>query len=172
MMIEPGYVRMMARYNAWQNRQLSDALDGVPLEVLRADHGAFFGSILGTLNHILWADRLWMSRFAPDLQAPPEGGIVTSTELCPTFAVWGAERFAMDGMIARWAKGLHAVDLAGALRFHSRSLGREARSPMAQCVIHMFNHQTHHRGQVHAMLTKSKIGAPVSDLFLMPEETE
>ncbi|WP_294623706.1 DinB family protein [uncultured Roseovarius sp.] len=170
MVIEPGYVRMMARYNAWQNRQLSESLDGVPLDVLRADHGAFFGSVLGTLNHILWADRLWMSRFAPDLQAAPEGGIEASTELCPTFGVWDAERFACDGLITRWAKRLHAVDLTGELRFHSASLGREATSPVARCVTHFFNHQTHHRGQVHAMLTKSKIEAPVSDLFLMPED--
>jgi uncharacterized damage-inducible protein DinB len=170
MVIEPGYVRMMARYNAWQNRQLSVALDGVPLDVLRAGHGAFFGSILGTLNHILWADRMWMSRFAPDLQAKPGGGIAESTELCATFGVWDAERFATDGLIRCWAKGLHAVDLIGELRFHSASLGREATSPVARCIVHMFNHQTHHRGQVHAMLTKSNIEAPVSDLVFMPED--
>jgi len=169
-MIEPGYVRVMARYNAWQNRQLSDALDGVRLDVLRADHGAFFGSILGTLNHILWADRMWMSRLAPDLQTKPAGGIEASSDFCPTYGVWDAERFATDGLIAGWAKGLHAVDLIGELRFHSASLGREATSPLARCVAHMFNHQTHHRGQVHAMLTKSRIEAPVSDLFLLPED--
>jgi len=168
-MIEPGYVRMMARYNAWQNRQLSDALDGVPLDVLRADHAAFFGSILATLNHILWADRMWMSRFAPDLQAAPEGGIAESTELCATFGVWDAERFATDGLIRRWATGLHAVDLVGNLTWFSGAGGAEVTRPLAACVIHMFNHQTHHRGQVHAMLTKSSIEAPVSDLFLMPE---
>ena len=168
-MIDPGYVRMMARYNAWQNRQLSEALDGVPLEVLRADHGAFFGSILGTLGHILWADRMWMSRFAPDLQAAPEGGIAASPGSCPTFGAWDAERFAMDGVIARWARGLHALDLTGKLTWFSAASGAEVTRPLATCVIHMFNHQTHHRGQVHAMLTKSKIAAPVSDLFLMPE---
>lgn len=170
MMIEPGYVRMMARYNAWQNRQLSDALDGVPLDVLRADHGAFFGSILGTLNHILWADRMWMSRLAPDLQAAPMGGIDKSTELCPTFGGWDAERFAMDGVLTRWAKGLHSVDLVGDLIWFSGASGAEVTRPLAACVIHMFNHQTHHRGQVHAMLTKSNIKAPVSDLVFMPED--
>jgi uncharacterized damage-inducible protein DinB len=169
-MIEPGYVRVMARYNAWQNRQLSDALDGVPRAVLRADHGAFFGSILGTLNHVLWADRMWMSRFAPDLQAKPEGGIEASTDLCPAFGVWDAERFATDGVIEGWTKAVQAVDLARDLTWYSGASGAEVTRPLSNCAVHMFNHQTHHRGQVHAMLTKSRIEAPVSDLFLLPED--
>ncbi|MEQ9176308.1 MAG: DinB family protein, partial [Alphaproteobacteria bacterium] len=64
-MITPEYCRMMARYNAWQNRQLTESLDAQPLEVLTEDRGAFFGSILGTLNHLLWGDRMWMARFDP-----------------------------------------------------------------------------------------------------------
>lgn len=169
-MIGPAYPRQMARYNAWQNRQIHAALDGASLDDLRADHGAFFGSILGTLSHILWADRIWMSRFAPDLVGAPEGGIEGSPELCPTLAVWSAERFVTDAAIARWADKLHALDLTGDLTWHSGALGREVSKPKALCVVHMFNHQTHHRGQLHAMMTRAGFHAPVSDLFAMPED--
>ncbi len=62
-MIDRDYCIAMAHYNAWQNTQLTDSLDGVGDAVLRQDRGAFFGSILGTLNHVLWGDTLWMSRF-------------------------------------------------------------------------------------------------------------
>lgn len=170
-MITPDYCRLMARYNAWQNRQLEKALEGVPLDRLKTDHGAFFGSILGTLNHILWADAMWMSRF--DRTVPrPGGGIPDSPGMFPTLDAWSAERFRMDGQIARWAAGLKAADLAGSFSFRSASLGGKVSRPLAPCVIHMFNHQTHHRGQVHAMMTRAGLKAPVTDLFLMPEEEE
>jgi len=166
-MISPEYCRMMARYNAWQNRQLAKLLDGVPLDALKADHGAFFGSILGTLNHILWADAMWMSRFEPAIPKP-EGGIGDSPGMCPTLGAWSAERFAMDGRIADWAGRLSAIRLAGDLHWHSAAAGRDQSKPVALCVVHMFNHQAHHRGQVHAMMTRQGWEAPVTDLFLMP----
>jgi uncharacterized damage-inducible protein DinB len=160
----------MARYNAWQNRQLTEALDGVSLEVLRADQGAVFGSILGTLNHVLWGDRVWMHRFAPDRVEAPGCGLQASPDLCATFGVWSADRFAMDGRIRLWADRLHAVDLTGDMTWVSGALGREVSKPLALCVVHMFNHQTHHRGQTHAMLTAAGAEGPVSDLFAMPQE--
>ncbi|KZY46399.1 damage-inducible protein DinB [Roseovarius sp. HI0049] len=168
-MITPDYCRLMARYNAWQNRQIEKALEGVPLEDLKADHGAYFGSILGTLNHLVWGDRMWMSRFDPAC-ARPEGGIKKSTDLFPTLGAWSAERFRVDGMIARWAAEVHAVDLTGSFRFYSGAMGAEVTRQIAPCVVHMFNHQTHHRGQVHAMMTKTGLTAPVTDLFIMPDE--
>lgn len=170
-MITPEYCRLMARYNAWQNRQLEKALTGVSLDDLRADHGAFFGSILGTLNHVLWGDQIWMSRLDDSFEAPG-GGIEGSVDCCATLGVWSAERFRLDGRIARWAAELHAVDLAGTFTFTSSVLGREVTRPIAPCVVHMFNHQTHHRGQVHAMMTRTGLKAPVSDIFLMPDEEE
>ncbi|WP_397542302.1 DinB family protein [Roseovarius salis] len=168
-MITPEYCRLMARYNAWQNRQLARLLRDVPLDDLKADQGAFFGSILGTLNHVLWADRMWMSRFDAGF-AKPEGGIRESVDLCPTLGVWDAERFAMDGSIAAWADRLGAIRLSGDLSWHSAASGRDQSKPLALCVVHMFNHQTHHRGQVHAMMTRAGLEAPVTDLFLMPED--
>ena len=168
-LITPDHCRLMARYNAWQNRQLERRLRDLPLDTLKADKGAFFGSILGTLNHVLWADALWMSRFDAGF-ARPEGGIGESVGLCPTLGVWDAERFALDGRIIAWAEDLSAVRLAGDLAWYSAAAGREVARPLALCVTHMFNHQTHHRGQVHAMMTGLGVEAPVTDLFLMPRD--
>ncbi len=166
-MIEAGYVRTMARYNAWQNRQLTEALTEVPEDVLREDRGAFFGSIMATLNHILWGDTIWMSRFDPSVAAPTNRDHLNFT---PTFAVWSAERFRMDGAIRMWADTLRTLDLKGPLTWYSGMAKREMHAPLELCVAHLFNHQTHHRGQVHAMMTAAGLEAPVSDLIFLPEE--
>ena len=170
-MIDKGYVRSMARYNAWQNRQLTEALKDIGDAELRKDRGAFFGSIMGTLNHILWADTIWMSRFVPSMQKPA-GGISESVDFTPTFAVWSADRFRMDGAIRMWADTMSSLDLKGQMSWFSGALGRDVRKSVETCVIHMFNRQAHHRGQVHAMMTAAGMDAPVSDLPFMPEENQ
>lgn len=166
-MINPGYVLTMARYNAWQNKQLMAAMEGMSDEALRADRGAFFGSILATANHLLWGDQMWMARFQG--QEPPPGGIEGSTGLHPTRADWSAARFRMDGRILLWAEKLHALDLVGDLSWYSGFMKQDVTRPKGALIVHMFNHQTHHRGQIHAMLTAAGVTAPVSDLFFMPE---
>ena len=164
-MIDPAFVRLMARYNAWQNEGLRDIVERMDRAELDRDRGAFFGSIRATLNHLLWGDLIWMSRF--DGGAVPEGGIGGSVDLTPTIAEWGARRFKTDGRIRLWADGLKAVDLAGDLNWYSGAAGREMRRPIAPLVVHFFNHQTHHRGQVHAMLTAAGARPGDTDLFLM-----
>jgi uncharacterized damage-inducible protein DinB len=168
LMIGSDFCRMMARYNSWQNRQLFDLLRYLPPRELARDRNAYFGSIIGTLSHLLWGDQMWMSRF--DGGSTPGGSIADSTSLVPTLGAWEAERFRMDGRIRIWATSLDNLDLLGNLTWYSGAMGREVVKPMAQCVMHMFNHQTHHRGQVHAMMTAAGISAPVSDLVFMPEE--
>jgi uncharacterized damage-inducible protein DinB len=166
-MIDRDYCVVMARYNAWQNRQLTDLLEALdPIELTR-DRKGFFGSVLATLNHLLWGDQMWMSRF--DGGSAPNGGIAQSTTLHPTLGTWDAARFQMDGRIKLWAAALTNVDLKGDLTWFSGATGRDVTRPLARCVVHMFNHQTHHRGQVHAMLTAAGSPAPVSDLVFMPE---
>ncbi|ASM72253.1 MULTISPECIES: DinB family protein [Roseobacteraceae] len=165
-MIDKSYVATMARYNAWQNSQLTDIVTHMDHEALELDRGAFFGSILGTLNHLLWGDRIWLNRFGADVDAP-ELPLAQSAALTPTVAAWGAERFQVDGRLTIWADGLHNLDLAGGLTWFSGSVKTKVTRPFAECVVHMFNHQTHHRGQVHAMLTAAGQSAPVSDLFIM-----
>ena len=167
-MIDRDYCQLMARYNAWQNNQLTDELERLDVAELTKNRKAFFKTILGTINHLLWADLMWMSRFEGGPQPP--GGIAESVDLQPTLAAWSADRFRTDGRIRLWAEKLSNVDLKGDLQWYPGLLGRDVRKPFSSCVVHMFNHQTHHRGQVHAMLTAAGSPAPVSDLFLMPED--
>lgn len=167
-MIDRSYVLRMARYNAWQNRHMKGAMESLTDAALREERGAFFGSILGTANHLLWGDMLWMSRF--DGGSAPKGGIPESPGLTPTLAEWGTERFRTDGRILKWAEGLSSPALTGSLSWHSGALGREVTKPQALCVMHFFNHQTHHRGQIHAMLTAAGATTHDTDLFIMPED--
>lgn len=168
-MIDADYVRLMARYNKWQNVQLMPVLEAMPQDALTEDRGGFFGGLLATANHLLWGDTIWMSRFDPSVEAPA-GGIPESVNLHPTAGSWAAARFHMDGTIRIWAEALDTIDLKGALTWFSGALGREVTAPMETIVVHFFNHQTHHRGQIHTMLTAMGETAPVSDLFIMPEE--
>lgn len=167
-MIDPGYVRTMARYNDWQNRQMEAVFAGLSTEALEADRGAFFGSILGTLSHLLWGDWVWMSRF--DGGDGPEGGIPESVGVILSFKNWAEARDRMDARILSWADGLCADDLAGDLTWFSGAAQAEMSQPLALCVTHMINHQTHHRGQLHAMATGAGLTGWITDLFLLPKE--
>jgi uncharacterized damage-inducible protein DinB len=167
--IDKDYVLTMARYNAWQNRQLMEIVPQIKKADLMKDQGAFFGSILETLNHLLWGDTVWMSRWCLDV-ATPEGGIEGSRKMTKTIGDWQAERFRMDGRIRIWAETLTNLDLIRTLSWYSGALDQNVQRPLRLCIAHMFNHQTHHRGQVHAMITALGHAAPTTDLFAMPED--
>lgn len=167
-MIDAAYVRTMARYNSWQNGQLMPVIEAMPLKDLKKDRGAFFGSILGTANHLLFGDTIWMSRFDPSVEPPRTD--VLHTELHPTAGAWAADRFRLDGKIRFWADGVRALDLTGDITWYSGAEQQEFTVSVAQAVVQMFNHQTHHRGQIHAMLTAAGVQAPVTDLVYMPKE--
>lgn len=167
-MITPEYCRVMARYNAWQNQNIRRIVEGMDADALGRDRGAYFGSIHATLNHLLWGDTIWMSRF--DGGQGLDVAMKDSVDMTPTITVWWAERFKMDGRISLWAEDLSSLDLVGELTWFSGLLGREVHRPVGLCVTHFFNHQTHHRGQVHAMLTAAGATTDDTDLFLMPGE--
>lgn len=166
-MIGAGYCRTMARYNAWQNGQLAGYLRELGVEDLARDRGAFFGSILGTINHLYWGDLIWMSRF--DGGPGPEVPSARSAEVFDDVERWEAGRTALDQRITAWANGLSDADVAGDFTWYSGASGREITAQKALVLVHFFNHQTHHRGQVHAMLTATGSKAPVSDLAFMPD---
>lgn len=168
MMIDYNYCKIMARYNAWQNNQLSDLVKGVSSADLSLDRGAFFGSILGTLSHVLWGDLAWMSRLEGG--AMPKGVLGDTDKFVQVAADWAVERKRTDKRIRLWADQLSDDDLQGELIWFSASVDRDVSKSKALCVTHMFNHQTHHRGQVHAMLTAAGSKAPVSDIVFMPED--
>lgn len=150
-MITPAYAQTMAAYNAEMNRRTYAAAARLSDAQRRQDCGSFFKTIHATLNHLLWADRTWMSRFA----AWPKPGvnIKGSTTLVDDFATLRVERGETDTAITAWAASLPQSWLNGELTWFSGAMQRDMSMPVAPLVIHMFNHQTHHRGQIHAMLT-------------------
>ena len=168
-MINKAYVLKMSRYNAWQNKQIIDVVKVMDEEELRLKRGAFFDSILGTLNHLLWGDAIWMSRWS-DQVATPDKSIAQSIEFTSTSENWVSERLSMDGCILNWAKDLTNVELQGDLNWFSGALQKEVTRKKELCVMHMFNHQAHQRGQVHAMLTAAGQDGATSDLFILPED--
>jgi len=165
-MISADYIRLMARYNRWQNESISAAADGLSDEARRLDRGAFFRSIHETLCHLLWGDKIWLSRFT-DYPAP-DGGIPSSTALHIDWAPLRADRCETDEAIANWAAALRDEDLEGDLTWYSGAAGKDLTRPRAVLAAHMFNHQTHHRGQVHAMLTAAGAKPDDTDIPFMP----
>ncbi len=160
------HFRMLARYNRLANDRLYEACARLSEVELKRARPAFFGSIHGTLNHILLGDRIWLTRF--------EGGEAPSTNLgailYEAFAELGAARVAGDGRIEAFAAGLTPGFLAGTIRYVDNE-GRAFDDPVAMLLAHLFNHQTHHRGQVHDMLMQTQVAPPVLDLHrvLKPE---
>jgi uncharacterized damage-inducible protein DinB len=167
-MITRTWLQMMARYNQWQNESLFSSAGGLSDTDRRADRGAFWGSIHGTLSHLLWADLLWMSRFG--LVAAPTGGQKASADLFSDWAGLGAERRSLDATIISWADRYPTGPIDGELRWYSGSLGRETEAPLSVVLTHIFNHQTHHRGQAHALVTAAGATPGDTDLFLMPAQ--
>jgi uncharacterized damage-inducible protein DinB len=165
--ISPAYCQTMARYNAWQNQSLFHAAAGLSEVAREQDRGAFVGSIRATLSHLMWGDLMWMARF--DGGAAPGGSIADSPAMFDWPTLW-AERPKLDARIAGWSWMVTEGELAGDLSWYSFALGREMSKPYALCVMHLFNHQTHHRGQVHAMLTAAGARPDDTDLLFMPDE--
>jgi uncharacterized damage-inducible protein DinB len=165
-MIDVAYVQRMARYNRWQNENLYGVADTLSDAERRRERGAFFGSIHATLNHLLWGDRIWMSRFASTPK--PDGGIPQSVSLIADWDELKRERAAFDAVIVDWADRLDQASLDGELTWFSGARKAEVRKPRWLLVTHMFNHQTHHRGQVHCMLTQAGGKPGDTDLPLMP----
>ncbi|MDD9911053.1 MAG: DinB family protein [Ahrensia sp.] len=167
-MITPDYAMMMARYNRWQNRCAFEAAETLDDKARDLDRGAFFGSIRHTLNHLYWGDSIWMNRFDPSVAKPSRPGRQSAYE----FEDWQTladARPILDEAIISWASRLKMSDLEGELSWYSGVLKSNVTTPLALCVLHFFNHQTHHRGQVHAMLTAAGCKTDDTDLFAMPE---
>jgi uncharacterized damage-inducible protein DinB len=166
-MIDRAYVQRMARYNRWQNENLYGIADGLSVEERERERGAFFGSIHKTLSHLLWGDQIWMSRFAGTPK--PQGGIAESVALYPNWENLKSERADFDRVIVNWAATVEPDWLEAEQTYFSNAVGREVTKPRWILVTHMFNHQTHHRGQVHCMLTQAGGRPSHTDLPFLPE---
>jgi uncharacterized damage-inducible protein DinB len=167
-MITPAYMRTMAEYNAEMNRRLYGAAARLSDGERRMARGAFWGSIHGTLTHILWGDRQRMSRF--DAWPKRTTPIKQSASMIEDFAVLSAEREKADADISRWAAKVDDAWLAEDLIWFSGAANREVPPPLRLPVTHFFNHQTHHRGRAHAMLTAAGQETGDTDLFLLVPE--
>lgn len=163
-MIDAEYCQTMAAYNGWMNRQVYEAAAKLGDAERKADRKAFFGSIHSTLNHILWGDRVWLGRF--NGRSYPVGAI--GIDLHEGFdALLDARRF-MDDEIGAWAAQVDAAQLAGPLTWYSGVMKCELTRPRWLCIAQMFNHQTHHRGQVTTLLKQAGIDPGVTDLPWAP----
>ena len=161
-MITPPYLRTMTAYNAEMNRRWYAAADTLTDGQRREDRGAFFGSLHATLCHLLWADTMWMSRFAgwPKPAVPAQFG--------PTMIAGWSElksaRTDLDARLIAWAETITQDWLDADLSWFSGSIQRDMVMSRGLVVTHFFNHQTHHRGQAHAILTS--FGAKTGDTDL------
>ena len=164
-MIDPAYAQTLARYNRWQNESLYAAAASLTDAQRRQDRGAFFASIHATLNHILFGDAIWMSRF--EGLARPEG-IFPGTDFCDDWEKLQQQRADLDGRIVAWADGLDIEALAEELAWVSGLQNARMSKPKWLAITHFFNHQAHHRGQVHVMLTAAGVDPGVTDLVFMP----
>ena len=158
---------MMAAYNQWANRRLYDACAALSTEERRAGLGAFFGSLHGTLNHILVADRLWMAR----LEGSEPPGDALDAVLHEKFVDLRTAREAEDARIAAYVTGLREAQLMEPIGYARVTRDERVTQPRWSALQHVFNHQTHHRGQCHAMLTRIATEAPSFDLVAFQRET-
>jgi uncharacterized damage-inducible protein DinB len=161
--------QMFAGYNAWCNERLYEAAAAVSDADYRADRGVFFKSLHGTLNHLLVGDRIWMKRFTGVGEQPPSLDAILHDD----FVALRAARRSQDVLINRYIENLDDQALAGTIRYRSLTNPQNIEQPLAPALDHFFNHQTHHRGQAHAVLT-AIIGndkTPSFDLIVYQRQT-
>lgn len=160
---------LMARFNQWANERLWGSVARLPEAEYRADKGLFFGSVHRTLNHILVVDRLWTRRIDGD----PHGITALDTELYGSLAELGSARAEEDRRLIRQVDGLDADRLKRFVRYRWISEPGEGETRCDHILITLFNHQTHHRGQVHAALTQCGIEPPPLDVvYFLGERPE
>ena len=163
-MISTGYCRMMSKYNAWMNDRLFDICAGLSDTERKANRHLFFKSIHGTLNHLLYGDIAWMSRFLGQPQGLPPLG----QDLYNNFDDLKTARSEWNKKIIHWAEILSEEWLAEQYTYTSVVDGRDRTLQNWILVTHMFNHGTHHRGQLTAALSQMGLDYGSTDLPFMP----
>ena len=162
---------LLAQYNQWMNRKLYAAADVLPAAALAQPRGAFFGSILGTLNHLVVADTIWLQRFAAHpahaLVLQPvlkmETPAALDVLLFPEWAALKQQRQRLDALILHWVQStpVPTWDLPLA---YANTGGDRLCKPMDLLMLHVFNHQTHHRGQTTTLLSQARVEVGETDL--------
>jgi len=154
------HFRTLAAYNRWSNVRLYDACAGLGDAARKQDRGAYFSSIHNTLNHILVGDRAWLDR----VEGIDTGPVTLDAVLFDDFDALRQARAAEDDRIDRVLMGLDETRMAGDLSYRNVA-GESHRTPLRLVLTHLFNHQTHHRGQVHGMLSHAGASPPELDLI-------
>jgi len=159
------YFKTMQRYNRWMNEKLFGVCDAMPDELRREDKGAWFKSVHGTLNHILLCDRLWLGRFTHQ----PYPARSLDQELFHDWDELKAERVQTDDAIDSWLDLISDEQLKAPLTFTSMSQPTERTIVLWVLVAHLFNHQTHHRGQITTLMNQLGYDSGATDLPFMPD---
>lgn len=166
------HVQKMAEYNQWMNQKLYEACETLPAEVISENRGAFFGSILGTLNHILVADTIWLKRFAANgIQALDVMNHTAYPEsldsiLFENFRELKIRRQELDDIILTFANQVAETTLQNSISYKNFK-GIASTKTLFSLLMHFFNHQTHHRGQVTTLLSQLNIDIGVTDLLIL-----
>jgi uncharacterized damage-inducible protein DinB len=155
------YFQMFAGYNAWANARLFEAAAELTDTQYRENRGAFFKSVHGTLNHLLVTDRVWMQRITGEGDAPDRLDAI----LFEDFSELRAARQSEDRRIVEHLDRLDETAFAGVIRYRRVSTPEMFEQPLVPALAHLFNHQTHHRGQAHALLTALTGKGPELDLL-------
>lgn len=156
---------LLAQYNQWMNLKIYESCSGLSEAELRQDRHAFFGSIFLTLNHIMYGDLAFLSRFTGDPDKVPD----LNEELAPSFDALREKREVLDLRIIAWAATLKQDWLETEQTYQSKVDGKIRTIPCWVLVTHMFNHQTHHRGQVTTLLSQLGIDFGSTDIPFMPQ---
>lgn len=171
------HLKMLGRYNQWLNSKIYLAASRLSEKDLVENHDAFFGSILGTLNHIMVGDIIWLKRFAKhpssrvSLSGVTELPNPTSLDqiICKDFANLHNQRIWLDKLIIDWLNEITDSDLDNIIDYKT-TMGETHRKQYASLILHLFNHQTHHRGQVSTLLSQLGIDIGATDLlWVIPE---
>ena len=165
---------LMAHYNEWMNAKIYETAAKLSAEELSKNRGAFFGSILGTLNHIAVADTIWLKRFAPLLQTHQELNFIREQSLphslevmlFPTIEELYDYRKLLDSLLSELAKSITADELSQMLSY-TNTKHIPATKNLFSLFMHVFNHQTHHRGQVTTLLSQSGLDVGITDLVVI-----
>lgn len=163
-MHDPAYFEMMAAYNHWMNEKLYAICAELGDEERKRDRGAFFRSIHGTLDHLMYADRAWLARFEDRPADLPRLGI----ELYASFDEMRRDRVALDEHIVEWAAGVDREWLEAPFEYTSMADDRRRVLPTWVLAVHMFNHETHHRGQLTTLLRQIGHDPGITDLPWLP----
>lgn len=169
--------QLLAEYNRLMNARLYDAASRLTDSELRADRGAFFKSVLGTLNHILVGDIIWLKRLSKHPSSEIALRYVTTVDrpksldaiLFSDLRQLRDQRITVDDVIVQWIGSLSEADLEGSVTYESMA-GVRFDKPFASLINHLFLHQVHHRGQVTTLLSQYGVDFGETDLIeLIPE---